>query len=206
MTKEWWLEWFKNNEEYFLEHYRSGWAIMDKVNADTQKQKGVYSGSGATKYCIIDETCNLVFKWSTNLNYNEMEKECTLYQEAVSEGIECFFPKTEQFIDYGKMCVYVQERVSSIYCDLRRDTIKTLSETHHTVTQRIMDKAYRGFENPPPDLWIRMAISYFGKRRVQQLCKFTRKHHINDLHGANVGFQGVSNTPIILDFSGYSRS
>ena len=149
MTKEWWLEWFKNNEEFFLENYRHGWNIMDKVKNDTQRQKGISSGSGATKECIIDETCNLVFKWSTNLDYDETKRECAIYEEAISAGIECFFPKTEQFIDYGKMCVYVQERVSTIYSDLRRDTLRTFEKTHHTVTNRIIDKAYKGFESPP---------------------------------------------------------
>ena len=58
-----------------------------------------------------------------------------------------------------------------------------------------------GYGRDLDELWAKVAVSLHGKRKVIALCEFVKKYHINDLHGSNIGYIGIS--PVILDFSGY---
>lgn len=209
MTREWWLTWFTENKDWFVENYQRGYAVARKLSTEMKDKwdtNTIHTASGATKYCIIDTECGLVFKWSLNLHYNEMKQEYFIYTKAVEQKIECFFPKTEIFIDLNDIVIYAQEKIDTLYCDVNYRTMSQWLSKHKTVKDAIIKKASRAFQNAPSCDWIQMAISYYGKRKVRALCAFTREYKINDLHGANVGFHGANNMPIILDFSGYNRN
>lgn len=206
MTREEWIQFFLDNEETFLNCYRSGYDMVRLVGDRLGKQRETWDFQhGCSKLCFIDRNSNLAIKWCNSTHYNEMKKECEMYKLAVERGIECFFPKTELLVQVGDVGVYVQELVQLQMCNVRYEKKKEWNTKHSTVTDKIIEKAGRGMYSRPDYTWLRMAISYYGKRRIRELGKLTKEYKINDLHDANIGFMGRELRPVLLDFSGYRR-
>lgn len=205
MTREEWIDFFQENAETFLDDFKYC-DDMSRLLKDRMGKQGKNweLQHGCSKWCFVDKTSNIVIKWSNSIHYNEMEKECLLYKLALEKGIECFFPKTELLVMIEDVGVYIQERVDLQLSSLRYVNRKELEKKHGTVKEEILQKASRGMYNSPDWTWLRMAISFYGKKKIQELGKFTKEHRINDLHDSNVGF--LHGRPVLLDFSGYRRS
>lgn len=202
MTREFWEQWFKEQEDWFLDNYQSSYRVrqtLEQLNIED-----IHFAHGCSKFCIVDKKGGFVIKWSTSPHYNEMALEYRYYKDAVKRGIDCFFPKTEKFIDFEDSVIYIQEMVDTLMSDIPYKTRRNIEKKHKTVTDELIRKAQREFYSSPAYDWVRSAISIYGKHRVKELCKFTREHKINDLHDSNVGFNG--SYPKLLDFSGYHQN
>lgn len=198
MTKDFWKEWFTTEAEWFEHHYY----VSCEVRNHIKKIEKTKFAHGCSKFCIIDENAGIVLKWSTRAN--EMTQEYDFYQEAVARGLECYFPKTEELCTIGNVTIYVQDMVKTLMSDIPYREQRQMHEKHKTVTDQFVRKVCKDFYSCPPYMWVRLAISIYGKRRMKELCQFTKDFRINDLHDHNVGFNG--NYPVILDFSGYHNS
>ena len=201
MTREFWKNWFNTQADWFHDNFRRKYAIREAL----EKIDNLDLANGCSKLCIIDNEAGFVLKWSTDLNYNEMAKEYKYYQKAVECGIECFFPKTEILTEVNGITIFVQEKVDTLLNDMNYRKRENLRNKHQKTVKEYFVRKVRGdFYASPAFDWVVVAISIYGKNRVKELCKFTREHKINDLHDANVGFNG--NYPVILDFSGYHQN
>lgn len=199
MTKDFWKEWFTTEAEWFEHHYFIGCEVRNHIKK-IEKTKFAH---GCSKFCIIDENAGIVLKWCTNPHYNEMAKEYSFYEEAIIRGLGCYFPKTEELCTIGEVTIYVQDMVKTLMSDIPYKDKRHMSDKHKTVTDEFVRKVCRDFYSCPPYEWVKLAISIYGKRRMKELCQFTKDFRINDLHESNVGFNG--SFPVILDFSGYHR-
>lgn len=212
MTKEQWIEFFEQNRDYIEDNRDYLGGVLRKAREYAHDDKSIDCGSGASKAVLIDLKDNVVLKWAkpcsnSSENFDESYAEYEIYQDAVEKGLECFFPKTEVLIEFEGFAIVMQERVKFAYCDIPYKELEKLEAKHSTVKEKIIKKARNGFfeiHRAPREKWLRIAISYYGKQKMKQLCQFTKEHQINDLHQGNIGFS-LSLAPVILDFSGYHR-
>lgn len=168
---------------------------------------------GASKICIVPKHADFVIKWSTSCvsgeeGYDEAYDEVLIYDKAVREGLEMFFPKTEILCTIGGINFVVQEKIdfSALNTPRNKDS-KYLYKTK-TVSPAIIDKIDTCFQSirrgrSIDTTWASMAIVIYGKRKCKALCKFVIENGINDLHLSNIGY--LKDKPVILDFSGYHR-
>ena len=168
---------------------------------------------GASKICIVPKHADFVIKWSTSClsgeeDYDEAYDEVLIYEKAVREGLEMFFPKTEILCTIGGINFVVQEKIdfSALNTPRNKDS-KYLYKTR-TVSPAIIDKIDTCFQSirrgrSIDTTWASMAIVIYGKRKCKALCKFVIENGINDLHLSNIGY--LKDKPVILDFSGYHR-
>lgn len=168
---------------------------------------------GASKICIVPEHADFVIKWSTSClsgeeGYDEAYDEVLIYEKAIREGLEMFFPKTEILCTIGGINFVVQEKIdfSALNTPRNKDS-KYLYKTR-TVSPAIIDKIDTCFQSirrgrSIDTTWASMAIVIYGKRKCKALCKFVIENGINDLHLSNIGY--LKDKPVILDFSGYHR-
>ena len=168
---------------------------------------------GASKICIVPKHADFVIKWSTSClsgeeGYDEAYDEVLIYEKAIREGLEMFFPKTEILCTIGGINFIVQEKIdfSALNTPRNKDS-KYLYKTK-TVSPTIIDKIDTCFQSicrgrSIDTTWASMAIVIYGKRKCKALCKFVIENGINDLHLSNIGY--LKDKPVILDFSGYHR-
>ena len=168
---------------------------------------------GASKICIVPKHADFVIKWSTSClsgeeGYDEAYDEVLIYEKAIREGLEMFFPKTEILCTIGGINFVVQEKIdfSALNTPRNKDS-KYLYKTR-TVSPAIIDKIDTCFQSihrgrSIDTTWASMAIVIYGKRKCKALCKFVIENGINDLHLSNIGY--LKDKPVILDFSGYHR-
>lgn len=168
---------------------------------------------GASKICIVPKNADFVIKWSTSClsgeeGYDEAYDEVLIYEKAIREGLEMFFPKTEILCTIGGINFVVQEKIdfSALNTPRNKDS-KYLYKTR-TVSPAIIDKIDTCFQSirrgrSIDTTWASMAIVIYGKRKCKALCKFVIENGINDLHLSNIGY--LKDKPVILDFSGYHR-
>lgn len=177
----------------------------------------IASSNGASKECLVFPDLGYVLKWS--MDTRDAEREAVVYQKAVEANLADFFPATE-LVGYivpphkgDDPVAFTAQQIITI-CASRVDWRETglharLSRIAQTVPDRRVSQIERqfrkadlnGYGRSLNELWAKVAVSIYGKRRVIALCEFVKKYHINDLHGSNIGYIGIS--PIILDFSGY---
>lgn len=176
----------------------------------------IASSNGASKECLVFPDLGYVLKWS--METRDAEREVAVYQEAVKANLADFFPATE-LAGYiisprdGEAIAFTAQQIISI-CASRVDwretglharlsrIAKTVPDCRVSQIERQFRKAdLNGYGRNLNELWAKVAVSIYGKRKVIALCEFVKKYHINDLHGSNIGYIGIS--PIILDFSGY---
>lgn len=172
--------------------------------------------NGATKECLVFPELGYVLKWS--METRDAEREVAVYQEAVKANLADFFPATE-LAGYitsprdGEAIAFTAQQIitnSAHKIHWQEDGIKNrLSRIAKTVPDCRISQIERQFRKADQNgygrdldgLWAKVAVSIYGKRKVIALCEFVKKYHINDLHGSNIGYIGIS--PVILDFSGY---
>lgn len=176
----------------------------------------IVTSNGATKECLVFPELGYVLKWS--METRDAEREVAVYQEAVKANLADFFPATE-LAGYiisprdGEAIAFTAQQIISISAskvDWRETGLharlsriaKTVPDCRVSQIERQFRKAdLNGYGRNLNELWAKVAVSIYGKRKVIALCEFVKKYHINDLHGSNIGYIGIS--PIILDFSGY---
>lgn len=175
----------------------------------------IVTSNGATKECLVFPELGYVLKWSTETR--DAEREAVVYKKAVEANLADFFPATElagyivfkhddpvaftaqQIITNSAHKIHWQE--DGIKNRLSR-IAKTVPDCRISQIERQFRKAdLNGYGRELDGLWAKVAVSIYGKRKVIALCEFVKKYHINDLHGSNIGYIGIS--PVILDFSGY---
>lgn len=176
----------------------------------------IASSNGATKECLVFPDLGYVLKWS--METRDAEREVAVYQEAVKANLADFFPATE-LAGYitsprdGEAIAFTAQQIITnsahkIYWGeggLQGRLVriaKTVPDCRVGQIERQFRKAdQNGYGRDLDGLWAKVAVSLHGKRKVIALCEFVKKYHINDLHGSNIGYIGIS--PVILDFSGY---
>lgn len=170
---------------------------------------------GASKNCLYHPKKSYVIKWvfPNRRHYSEAVDEVNIYKQAVAEGIEVFFPKTEYLFTHNGIDFVIQEKVDSSANELyrnqaRKQHLEKIAKTPsdklvHRMEQVMHRQADRGCNRNLNPLWAKVAVSLYGKYLCKKLCYFISEHGINDLHSANIGFNGIR--PVILDFSGYHR-
>lgn len=172
--------------------------------------------NGATKECLVFPELGYVLKWS--METRDAEREVAVYQEAVKANLADFFPATE-LAGYiisprdGEAIAFTAQQIitnSAHKIHWQEDGLKnrlvriakTVPDCRVSQIERQFRKAdQNGYGRDLNELWAKVAVSIYGKRKVIALCEFVKKYHINDLHGSNIGYIGIS--PVILDFSGY---
>ena len=176
----------------------------------------IASSNGATKECLVFPELGYVLKWS--METRDAEREVAVYQEAVKANLADFFPATE-LAGYitsprdGEAIAFTAQQIitnsahkicwgeGGLQGRLVR-IAKTVPDCRVNQIERQFRKAdQNGYGRDLDGLWAKVAVSLHGKRKVIALCEFVKKYHINDLHGSNIGYIGIS--PVILDFSGY---
>lgn len=176
----------------------------------------IVSSNGATKECLVFPDLGYVLKWSTETR--DAEREVTVYQKAVEANLADFFPAT-MLAGYitsprdGEAIAFTAQQIitnSAHKICWQEDGLKnrlvriakTVPDCRVSQIERQFRKAdQNGYGRDLDGLWAKVAVSLHGKRKVIALCEFVKKYHINDLHGSNIGYIGIS--PVILDFSGY---
>lgn len=178
-------------------------------------RKKVKVHGGATKVCLDFVEESFVIKWAEKCCYKEFDEamaEVGIYQEAVAQGIEMFFPKTELFATINGISFVKQEKIDNDCGSLCYQTELKYSERSKTASPRIVKKVQQKFDEACQEvgysrsvntLWVRLALVIYGKKAVKKLCEFVVDHQINDLHEGNLGYK--NDRPILLDFSGYYR-
>ena len=177
----------------------------------------IASSNGASKECLVFPDLGYVLKWS--METRDAEREVAVYQKAVDANLADFFPATmlAGYIVPPRKCddpvAFTAQQIitnSAHKIHWSEDGIKTrLSRIAKTVPDCRISQIERQFRKADQNgygrdldgLWAKVAVSIYGKRKVIALCEFVKKYHINDLHGSNIGYIGIS--PVILDFSGY---
>lgn len=176
----------------------------------------IVSSNGATKECLVFPDLGYVLKWSTETR--DAEREVAVYQKAVEANLADFFPAT-MLAGYitsprdGEAIAFTAQQIitnSAHKICWQEDELKnrlvriakTVPDCRVSQIERQFRKAdQNGYGRDLDGLWAKVAVSLHGKRKVIALCEFVKKYHINDLHGSNIGYIGIS--PVILDFSGY---
>lgn len=177
----------------------------------------IASSNGASKECLVFPDLGYVLKWS--MDTRDAEREAVVYKKAVEANLADFFPATE-LVGYivpprkdDDPVAFTAQQIISISAsrvDWRETGLharlsriaKTVPDCRVSQIERQFRKAdQNGYGRDLNGLWAKVAVSIYGKRKVIALCEFVKKYHINDLHGSNIGYIGIS--PIILDFSGY---
>lgn len=177
----------------------------------------IASSNGASKECLVFPDLGYVLKWS--METRDAEREVVVYQKAVDANLADFFPATmlAGYIVPPRKCdnpvaFTAQQIISTSAHKIHwsEGGLKTrLSRIAQTVPDCRISQIERQFRKADQNgygrdldgLWAKVAVSIYGKRKVIALCEFVKKYHINDLHGSNIGYIGIS--PVILDFSGY---
>ena len=176
----------------------------------------IVTSNGATKECLVFPELGYVLKWS--METRDAEREVAVYQEAIKANLADFFPATE-LAGYitsprdGEAIAFTAQQIitnsahkicwgeGGLQGRLVR-IAKTVPDCRVNQIERQFRKAdQNGYGRDLDGLWAKVAVSLHGKRKVIALCEFVKKYHINDLHGSNIGYIGIS--PVILDFSGY---
>ncbi len=176
----------------------------------------IASSNGATKECLVFPELGYVLKWS--METRDAEREVAVYQEAIKANLADFFPAT-MLAGYivsprdGEAIAFTAQQIitnSAHKICWQEDGLKnrlvriarTVPDCRVNQIERQFRKAdQNGYGRDLDGLWAKVAVSIHGKRKVIALCEFVKKYHINDLHGSNIGYIGIS--PVILDFSGY---
>ena len=176
----------------------------------------IVSSNGATKECLVFPDLGYVLNWSTETR--DAELEVAVYQKAVEANLADFFPAT-MLAGYitsphdGEAIAFTAQQIitnSAHKICWQEDGLKnrlvriakTVPDCRVSQIERQFRKAdQNGYGRDLDGLWAKVAVSLHGKRKVIALCEFVKKYHINDLHGSNIGYIGIS--PVILDFSGY---
>lgn len=176
----------------------------------------IITSNGATKECLVFPELGYVLKWS--METRDAEREVAVYQKAVDANLADFFPAT-MLAGYivsprdGEAIAFTAQQIinTSVHkimwseggLKTRLSRIaKTVPDCRIKQIERQFRKAdQNGYGRKLDGLWAKVAVSIYGKRKVIALCEFVKKYHINDLHGSNIGYIGIS--PVILDFSGY---
>lgn len=176
----------------------------------------IITSNGATKECLVFPDLGYVLKWS--METRDAEREVAVYQKAVEANLADFFPATElaAYIvlpTTGEAIAFTAQQIISTNAHkimwseggLKTRLLriaKTVPDCRTNQIERQFRKAdQNGYGRDLDELWAKVAVSLHGKRKVIALCEFVKKYHINDLHGSNIGYIGIS--PVILDFSGY---
>lgn len=176
----------------------------------------IITSNGATKECLVFPELGYVLKWS--METRDAEREVAVYQKAVDANLADFFPAT-MLAGYivsprdGEAIAFTAQQIitnsahkicwaeGGLQGRLVR-IAKTVPDCRVNQIERQFRKAdQNGYGCDLDGLWAKVAVSLYGKRKVIALCEFVKKYHINDLHGSNIGYIGIS--PVILDFSGY---
>lgn len=127
-----------------------------------------------------------------SINYTE--KAQSIYDLAVSKGVEEFFAKTELLgTTFCNQPVWAQEFVYPF-------------DTQHTSTTKPSKKSYDLAKKsylPFSIEWIATAIEIYGEDKVKALSNFIEDNDLNDFHSGNYGWDLVGN-PKIFDFSGFN--
>lgn len=176
----------------------------------------IVSSNGVTKECLVFPELGYVLKWS--METRDAEREVAVYQKAVEANLADFFPATE-LAGYivsprdGEAIAFTAQQIIT-YCahkicwkeDGLKNRLVRIARTVPDCRVNQIERQFRkadqnGYGRELDGLWAKVAVSIYGKRKVIALCEFVKKYHINDLHGSNIGYIGIS--PVILDFSGY---
>lgn len=176
----------------------------------------IVTSNGATKECLVFPELGYVLKWS--METRDAEREVAVYQKAIEANLADFFPAT-MLAGYitspcdGEAIAFTAQQIitnsahkicwaeGGLQGRLVR-IAKTVPDCRVSQIERQFRKAdQNGYGRNLDGLWAKVAVSLHGKRKVIALCEFVKKYHINDLHGSNIGYIGIS--PVILDFSGY---
>lgn len=163
---------------------------------------------GASKVCFVPRDYPFVIKWtleSSETNFDEAGKEAFIYKQAKENRLAEFFPKTEEIESHGSTCFIYQEKIDYESCNISPITRSIFIKKTANSNQRVVKRLSNGLniDSRPNEVWCKMALLIYGKRKCRSLVRFVRKYHINDLHDGNTGY--FKGKPVILDFSGYSR-
>ena len=189
---------------------------------------------GATKMVIVIDNCDFVIKipfygqqtydsnsdeyvyedfLHANNGYNNWDyclTETNIYNMAIKEGVEEFFPETYEYQEGYSIFppVYIQKKMM-LWEDSgyeyeseqeKYDAIVTIEKTFHS----IFSFCGNTYDHIPPYIFIYICLSYYGEDETLKLLYFIKRHNdiINDLHGNNIGVRN-DGSPIIFDFSGF---
>lgn len=161
---------------------------------------------GASKKVIVFNDLGFVLKWD---NLGDSLREANLYEEAVYEGLENFFPFTSHICEHLDCDWVVQEIAKPYYSYRKQDLLKKSLEMKTTVKEegiQIIANIFSDIPNCsrlgyPNTTWISMSVRFFGLTLTGKLARFVQRNRINDLHNGNIGF--IGNRPVLIDFCGY---
>ena len=134
------------------------------------------------------------FDWFETPDYCDIE--AAVYEDAVAEGVECFFAATKQAgVTKTQKPIYVSERVYSFYDEEKRDM-------HRSPSKDSLKKAEEADTDFPYE-WLARAYEFYGDELVNHFIKFIKDIGVNDFHTGNVGFR-ADGAPVLLDYSGFN--
>ena len=208
-------------EECYLDEDLTEDNYFDNVIEHLPKNMSFKYFSGATKLVILFPGADYVIKIPFNgqytyndedeLMYWEFENgsygccwdyclgEVEKYEEAVIEGFECFFAKTELIGHVHGHPIYIQER-AVIYDDIARTKEDANSyERRKSARAFCDDNGYSCFNG----LWIADLQDYCGSQHDELFHNFMDyvTSYISDLHMGNVGY--IDGKPVLVDYSGF---
>lgn len=169
---------------------------------------------GATKGVLIFPSLGFVIKipfvgdadWYDFYGANNSENcwdycaaEAELYEAAEEEGLEKAFAKTEFLCEIHGHPIYKQQYVETFF--------NTSNDSHHSNSHQ-----YACDINEYCDefdiycfnqVWVNDSCEYYGKDFVFKLLSFIKEKEIDDLHNANIGYNGKQ--PLLVDYSSFNN-
>lgn len=162
---------------------------------------------GASKVCFVPRDYPFVIKWTLidSENLDEAGKEVFIYKRAKENRLAEFFPETEEIENHGSTRFIYQEKIDYESCNISPITRNIFIKKTANSNQKVVRCFSNGLNinSRPNEVWCKMALLMYGKRKCRSLVQFVRRYNINDLHDGNTGY--FNGKPVILDFSGYSR-
>lgn len=151
---------------------------------------------GETKGCLInDKDDEYVLKWSLSVdNYCQIEYE--KYQLAVKYHTDEYFAK---IIPIGKvrgLDLFLMEK-----CNVDEDLVYSYSGSCSDNTSSSSEECWS--YDDPIELTGKCLCSFWGSDKYYKFTNFCFRFDINDIHSANIGFDGVY-MPKVIDYSGYN--
>ena len=187
--------------------------VYDKLSDLGYNEDRIRLAFGADKICLVFEKEDFVIKFMQGRysdDDNEALKEVKLYNRAFEKNIDMFFPKTVYAGNINGVHVVIQDKVDFSVMKCSNEKSHKYFNIGKTVSNRVFEKALDGFyvkgcgcNVQVNEIWLKAAISLYGRKIIKELCQFVQDYKINDLHPKNIGYK--NDRPVFLDFSGHFK-
>jgi hypothetical protein len=169
------------------------------------KELNCFTSSGATRRVFIFPKLGVVIKFPYS-DHDYCKQEMAFYESAKEYGVEkLLLPIEKVGVTKGGIPLYIQPIYKYTIGEMGWDNKDRIRKrTKKTCNRKIVRRIARGCYYPPDSDWVTRATQLYGKKFMLSFEKWTKTHHVNDLHDQNVGYIG-NFRPVLIDYAGYNN-